>query len=79
MGRDYAEIEKTVASQTNLDEQTRQTRPAGLAALKDHLSELAGIGLDHVLLSPPRAWDEATLEAIAEIVPDVHAMEGTTA
>jgi F420-dependent oxidoreductase-like protein len=69
-GRDETEIEKTVAT---------SFRPAdlaggGLAALHDHLRELAALGLDHVLLTPDQAWDEATLEAIASIVPQVHAI-----
>jgi F420-dependent oxidoreductase-like protein len=67
-GRDYAEIEKTVASTVDLEKNT-------LAALKDHLRELAALGLDHVLLTPPRAWDQPTLEAVASIVPEVHAIQ----
>ena len=69
-GRDYAEISKTVASVADLGED----RQAGLAALTGHIRELAALGLDHVLLSPARAWDEATLEAIASILPEVHAI-----
>ena len=69
-GRDYAEISKTVASVADLGED----RQAGLAALTGHLRELAALGLDHVLLSPTRAWDDATLEAIASVLPEVHAI-----
>jgi F420-dependent oxidoreductase-like protein len=69
-GRDYAEIEKTVASVVDLGED----RQAGLAALTDHIGALAALGLDHVLLSPTRAWDDATLEAIASVLPEVHAI-----
>ena len=69
-GRDYAEISKTVASVADLGED----RQAGLAALTGHIRELAALGLDHVLLSPARAWDEATLEAIASVLPELHAI-----
>jgi alkanesulfonate monooxygenase SsuD/methylene tetrahydromethanopterin reductase-like flavin-dependent oxidoreductase (luciferase family) len=65
-GRDYREIEKTVTSTVDLEN--------GLAALVDHLRELAGIGLDHVLVTPPRAWDDATLAAVASILPEIHAI-----
>ena len=69
-GRDYAEIEKTVATVVDLGEDQQ----AALAALTDHLRELAALGLDHVLVSPTRAWDDATLEAIASVLPEVHAI-----
>jgi hypothetical protein len=39
---------------------------------------LAGTGLEHVLISPRQAWDEGTLEAVASIVPEVHAMPCAT-
>jgi len=42
--------------------------------LTEHIRELAALGLDHVLLSPARAWDDATLEAIASVLPEVHAL-----
>jgi F420-dependent oxidoreductase-like protein len=70
-GRDYAEIEKTVTSTVDLG----HDRQAGLAALVDHLGELAGIGLDHVLVTPPRAWDDDTLAAVASILPEVQAIQ----
>jgi F420-dependent oxidoreductase-like protein len=70
-GRDYAEIEKTVTSTIDLGEDPRK----GLATLESHLRELAGIGIDHVLVAPARAWDDATLEALAEIVPQVQAIQ----
>jgi hypothetical protein len=44
----------------------------GLRRLVDHLRELAGIGIDHVLLSSQRPWDDAALDAVASIVPEVH-------
>ena len=48
---------------------------AGAGALLDHLRELATVGIDHVLASPRSSWDEATFEAIASILPEVHAIE----
>jgi F420-dependent oxidoreductase-like protein len=69
-GRDYAAIDKTVTSTFDLG----QDRQAGLAALVDHIRELAAVGLDHVLISPRQAWDQATLEAVASALPEVHAI-----
>lgn len=34
-----------------------------------------GLGIDHGLLSPRRAWDEATLDALASGLPAVHSIE----
>jgi F420-dependent oxidoreductase-like protein len=70
VGRDYAEIEKTTT--TNFD--LGSDRQAGLASLLAHLRELAALGIDHVLVSPPGPWDEATLDAVASIVPEVHGL-----
>jgi hypothetical protein len=70
-GRDFAAIEKTVTSSFDLGED----RKAGAAALLGHLRELAAAGIDHVLASPRPSWDEATFEAIASILPEVHAIE----
>jgi F420-dependent oxidoreductase-like protein len=70
-GRDYAEIEKTVTSTVDLGEDQK----VGLKTLQNHLRELAGIGIDHVLVAPNRAWDDATLEAVAGILPEVHAIQ----
>ena len=69
--RDFAAIEKTVTTSFDLGED----RKAGAAALLGHLHELAAAGIDHVLASPRSSWDEATFEAIASILPDVHAIE----
>jgi alkanesulfonate monooxygenase SsuD/methylene tetrahydromethanopterin reductase-like flavin-dependent oxidoreductase (luciferase family) len=71
VGRDYAEISKTVTTSFDLGEDG-QARRQGFVA---HLRELAGLGVDHVLVSPPGPWDEATLDALASIVPDVHDIE----
>ena len=39
------------------------------------LRELAAAGIDHALVSPRQAWDEATFDAVAAILPEVHAIE----
>ncbi|MBV9448349.1 MAG: LLM class F420-dependent oxidoreductase [Streptosporangiaceae bacterium] len=70
VGRDYAEIEKTVASNPDFGDD----RKAGASALLAHLHELAELGIDHVLISPRGGWDEATLDAVTAILPDVHAI-----
>ena len=70
-GRDYAEIEKTVSSNFDLG----QDRQAGLSDLLAHLRELAALGIGTVLVAPRHPWDDATLEALASILPDVHAIE----
>lgn len=70
-GRDYAEIEKTVSSMIDLGDDPK----AGLPSLLDHLQELAALGIGHVLISPRQPWDEAILDAVASIVPEVHAIE----
>jgi F420-dependent oxidoreductase-like protein len=70
-GRDFAAIEKTVTSNADFGEDPK----AGAAALLAHLRELAAAGIDHALVSPRRAWDEATFDAVAAILPEVHAIE----
>ena len=50
-----------------------EDRQAGLADLLSHLAELAALGIDHVLVAPRQSWDEATFDAIASILPQVHA------
>jgi alkanesulfonate monooxygenase SsuD/methylene tetrahydromethanopterin reductase-like flavin-dependent oxidoreductase (luciferase family) len=71
VGRDSTEISKTVTTAFDLGED----RQAGLADLLDHVRELATLGIDHVLVSPRRSWDEATLDAIVSILPEIHALE----
>ena len=70
-GRDYAEIEKTIASRLDLGDDPK----ADLAGLLAHLRDLAALGIDHVFLSPPHAWDEPTLDALVTMVPEIHAIE----
>ena len=48
---------------------------ADAAALLAHLRELAAAGIDHALVTPGQAWDEAALDAVLAILPDVHAIE----
>jgi F420-dependent oxidoreductase-like protein len=65
-GRDYDAIEKTVS--TFVD-------PAGdPARVLDHLSELADLGMDHAMVSPRRPWDDAALDWVAAMLPEVHAI-----
>src|SRR6201999_617700 len=47
-GRDYAEIEKTIASTFDF--------AAGPQAALAHLRDLAKLGIDHVMLSSPGPW-----------------------
>ena len=70
-GRDFAAIEKTVTSNFDFGEDPK----AGAAAFLARLRELAAAGIDHALVSPRQAWDEATLDAVAAILPEVHAIE----
>jgi F420-dependent oxidoreductase-like protein len=65
-GRDYRTIEKTVSTFVDRDEDR--------ARFLDHLAELADLGIDHAMVSPRRPWDEATLDWVAAMVPDIHAM-----
>jgi len=74
VGRDSAEISKTVTTAFDLGE-GRQAQQAGLTDLLDHVRELAAPGIDHVLISPPRSWDEVTLDAVVSILPEIHALE----
>jgi F420-dependent oxidoreductase-like protein len=69
--RDFATIEKTVTSNVDFGGDPK----AGATALLAHLRELAAAGIDHALVSPRQAWDEATFDAVAAILPDVYAIE----
>jgi len=71
VGRDYAEIEKTVATSFDLGEDPK----AGAVALLAHLRELAEAGISYALVAPEGPWDEASFDAVAAILPDVHAIE----
>jgi F420-dependent oxidoreductase-like protein len=69
--RDYAEIEKTIASTFDQGDDPRAARPGLLA----HLADLAALGIDHVLLAPHGPWSEAALDALVSVVPEIHAIE----
>jgi F420-dependent oxidoreductase-like protein len=71
VGRDYDEIERTVATVMDLGDDAGE----GARRLVDHLRELAAVGIQHVICAPPRPWDEAALEAVAAIVPEAHEIE----
>jgi len=66
VGRDYDTIEKTVSTFLDPDEDPDR--------VVDHLGALADLGIEHAMVSPRRPWDEATLDRVAAIVPDVHAI-----
>ena len=70
-GRDFAAIEKTVTSNVDFGDDPK----AGAVALLAHLREMAATGIDHALVSPQQAWDTETFDAIAAILPEVHAIE----
>jgi alkanesulfonate monooxygenase SsuD/methylene tetrahydromethanopterin reductase-like flavin-dependent oxidoreductase (luciferase family) len=67
VGRDYDEIEKTTATMVPEGEDPR----ARARALADHLHELAEIGVDHAIVA---GHDEALLDAMAGVLPEVHAI-----
>lgn len=69
-GRDYNEIEKTVASFVDLGDDGE----AGMKGWLDHLADLAGLGIDHVIVAPRGPWDDASLDAVCSAVPEVHAI-----
>jgi hypothetical protein len=37
-------------------------------------AELADLGISHAIVSPRGLWDEASLDRVAAMVPDVHAI-----
>ena len=69
-GRDYNEIEKTVASFVDLGDDGE----AGMKGWLDHLADLAGLGIDHVIVAPRGPWDDSSLDAVCSAVPEVHAI-----
>ncbi len=66
VGRDYGAIEKTVSTLVEPD--------ADHGRVLAHLAELAGLGIGHAMLSPQGPWDESTLDQVAAIIPDAHAI-----
>jgi hypothetical protein len=63
--------QKTIASTFDPGDDPKAALPGLLA----HFRELAALGIDHVLVSPSRPWDEEILAALASAVPDVHGIE----
>ncbi|HYW23344.1 MAG TPA: LLM class F420-dependent oxidoreductase [Terriglobales bacterium] len=71
VGRDYDEIEKTVAIGLDL----RTDPSGGVRRLVERLRELAAIGIQHAIVGPLPRWDDAGLAALAMAVPEVHAIQ----
>jgi F420-dependent oxidoreductase-like protein len=71
VGRDYATIEKTV--------NTSLGAAGGLDELRARLDELADLGIDHVLIGSRGPWTEQSLDNVAALLPEVHAMGVATA
>ena len=69
-GRDYDEIEKTVGTSFDLGDQPAK----GLDETLTRLHDLADLGFDHALLAPRGYWTRQSIDALAAILPDVHAM-----
>lgn len=65
-GRDYATIEKTVSSNVDLAEDP------SLDDFKKHLRELAGLGIQTVMLAPRGPVDERALDILAAALPEIH-------
>ena len=64
VGRDFDEIEKTIAS--HLDPTSDN--------FVEHMRELAELGIEHVTLGVNGPWDEKRLAQLAELLPEVHAL-----
>jgi F420-dependent oxidoreductase-like protein len=69
-GRDYALIEKTVG--TGLDPTEGNV---DRSALLTRLRELSALGFDHAMLAPRGRWTEAAIDAVAAVLPEVHALD----
>jgi len=70
VGRDDADIEKTVLSRADL---TRESTDA----LVDRFGKLAEIGTDHVIVSLPRIYEPSALEKMPDLVRQVGAISTT--
>jgi alkanesulfonate monooxygenase SsuD/methylene tetrahydromethanopterin reductase-like flavin-dependent oxidoreductase (luciferase family) len=71
VGRDYAEIEKTVGWIFELGDDPVVGRRDFLAGL----SRFADAGFGHVIVSPRGPWNRENLAALGGLVPDIHAIE----
>jgi len=69
-GRDYAEIEKTTATRLDLADGTTIKADALLA----RLHELSALGFGHAMLSPSGPWTPAAVDAVASLLPEIHAL-----
>jgi F420-dependent oxidoreductase-like protein len=70
-GRDYAEIEKTVGIGFELGDDRAAWRRDFLATLHG----LASLGFSHVMVSPRGPWTDRNLPALAQLLPDIHAID----
>jgi F420-dependent oxidoreductase-like protein len=71
-GRDYAQIEKTVAIRPEFGDGA--TPRAG--ALLARLHELAALGFGHVMLAPHGPWTAARIDAVASVLPEARTLAG---
>jgi F420-dependent oxidoreductase-like protein len=71
VGRDYATIEKTVNTRLDIE--------GGLDEFRARLDDLARLGFDHVLIGSRGPWTERSLDVVAALLPEVHAMGVATA
>ncbi len=70
VGRDYADIEKTVLSRADLAKESADS-------LVDRFGKLAEVGTDHVIVSLPRVYEPSALEAMPDLVRQVGAISNT--
>ncbi|MGW0231004.1 LLM class F420-dependent oxidoreductase [Actinopolymorpha singaporensis] len=72
-GRDYDEIEKTIAMSVAISRDGRDGTDSPARVL-ERLGELAASGMDHAIVAPPGPWDEESLQLLGELVPDIEAI-----
>jgi F420-dependent oxidoreductase-like protein len=70
--RDYGEIEKTVGTGAGLGDGTVDG-----AALLARLRELSALGFGHAMLAPRGRWTEATIDAVAALLPEARELSGS--
>jgi F420-dependent oxidoreductase-like protein len=66
-GRPYEDIERTTLGRLSLSRDGREGTSTVDQAV-EHFAALAGIGVDHAIVSFPRVYDEAALELVPELV-----------
>jgi alkanesulfonate monooxygenase SsuD/methylene tetrahydromethanopterin reductase-like flavin-dependent oxidoreductase (luciferase family) len=69
VGRNPAEIEITVLRNVDLEQ------PGSAEALRRRATELAGLGVSHLILTGPKFEWGSTFERLLDLVPDLHAIE----